>query len=164
FASNIVNGLAVAASSYTGRFLGAQKPWLAEEYSKQISRMGLMFSIVMGSGFVLAGGPIARIYTSDITVIGLVALVLKIATLIIVPQNYLAIISGSLRGAGDTKWPLVSSVIGMVVARVSLAAIFVRVFHWGLPGAWMAAVADQSIRSVLIYYRFKTGKWKQIEV
>lgn len=164
FASNIINGLAVAASSYTGRFLGAQNPGMAEEYSKEITRMGLVFSLVMGSCFVLAGRAIARIYTADITVIGLVALVLKIAALITVPQNYLSIISGSLRGAGDTKWPLVSSVIGMVVARVSLAAVFVKVFHWGLPGAWMAAVADQSIRSVLIYYRFKSGKWKQIQV
>jgi Na+-driven multidrug efflux pump len=52
----------------------------------------------------------------------------------------------------------------MIVARVSLAALFVIVFHWGLLGAWFAAVLDQSIRSILIYYRFKTGKWKLIAV
>lgn len=164
FVSNVVNGLSVAASSFTGRSLGAKKPELAEEYCRQCNRIGLAFSISVGSLFLLAGYPIARIYTSDLAVIALVVMVLKIAVLITIPQNYLSIVAGCLRGAGDTRWPLVTAIIGMVFARVSLAALFVIVFHWGLGGAWFAAVSDQSIRSVLIYYRFKTGKWKQIVV
>jgi putative MATE family efflux protein len=164
FVSNIINGLSIAASSFTGRFLGAQKPGLAEVYCRQIIRMGLIFSLSVGSLFVLAGYQLARIYTSDLAVIALAGLVLKIATIITFPQNYLAIVSGCLRGAGDTRWTLISSLIGMVVARVTLAFIFVRFFHWGLVGAWMAAIADQSIRSVLVYQRFKTGKWKKLKI
>ena len=164
FVSNIINGLSVAASSFTGRNLGANDPELAEEYCRQINRIGLVFSISIGSLFFLAGRPIARIYTSDAAVISLVVMVLKIAVLITVPQNYLSIVAGCLRGAGDTRWPLISAIVGMIVARVSLAALFVIVFHWGLLGAWFAAVLDQSIRSILIYYRFKTGKWKLIAV
>jgi putative MATE family efflux protein len=164
FVSNAVNGLSAAASSFTGRHLGAKRPDLAERYCKEMNRMGLVYSLSVGSLFFLAGGPLSRIYTSDLGVIALSAFVLKIATLITWPQNYLSIVSGCLRGAGDTRWPLVSALVGMVVARVTLAAIFVKVFHWGLAGAWMAAVADQSVRSVLIYYRFKTGKWKDIVV
>jgi len=123
-----------------------------------------VFSVAVGSLFFLAGRPIARIYTSDPAVLSLVVMVLKIAVLITIPQNFLAITAGCLRGAGDTRWPLISAIIGMIVARVSLAALFVIVFRLGLGGAWFAAVIDQSIRSVLIYYRFKTGKWKQITV
>ncbi len=164
FVSNIINGLSVAASSFTGRNLGAKNPELAEEYCRQINRIGLVFSVSIGSLFFLAGQPIAGIYTSDPAVISLVVMVLKIAVFITIPQNYLSIVAGCLRGAGDTRWPLISAIIGMIVARVSLAALFVIVFHWGLGGAWFAAVLDQSIRSVLIYYRFRTGKWKQIAV
>jgi Na+-driven multidrug efflux pump len=154
----------VAASSFAGRSLGAKNPGLAEEYCRQINQIGLIFSISIGALFFLAGYQISRIYTSEISVLVLAAFVLKIATLITLPQNYLAIVSGCLRGAGDTRWPLVSALIGMIVARVSLAALFVKVFSWGLGGAWTAAVFDQSIRAVLIYFRFKTGKWKDIVV
>lgn len=164
FVSNVINGLSVAASSFTGRNLGARNPELAEKYCRQINRIGLVFSVSVGSLFFLAGWPIARIYTSDPAVISLVVMVLKIAVFITIPQNYLSIVAGCLRGAGDTRWPLISAIVGMIVARVSLAALFVIVFHWGLGGAWFAAVLDQSIRSILIYYRFKTGKWKQITV
>lgn len=162
--SNVINGFSMAASSFTGRNLGAKKPALAETYCNELQKIGLVFSVSAGLMFLFAGSSISRIYTADQGVIRQAADVLRITILIVVPQNYLSIVSGCLRGAGDTRWPLISSFIGMIFARVSLAALFVLVFHWGLVGAWMAAIADQSVRSLLIFYRFKTGKWKEIEV
>ena len=91
FVSNVINGLSVAASSFTGRNLGARNPELAEKYCRQINRIGLVFSVSVGSLFFLAGWPIARIYTSDPAVISLVVMVLKIAVFITIPQNYLSI-------------------------------------------------------------------------
>jgi putative MATE family efflux protein len=164
FVSNLVNGLSVAASSFAGRSLGANNSKLAEDYCRQINRIGLFISLSIGLFFFFTGYQIAQIYTLDTTVLVQAALVLKIATFITFPQNYLSIISGCLRGAGDTLWPLVSSLIGMIVARVSLAALFVLAFHWGLGGAWMAAFLDQFIRSILIYFRFRNGKWKKIAI
>jgi len=162
--SNVINGFSMAASSFTGRNLGAKRPDLAETYCNELQKIGLVFSVFAGLMFFFAGSPISRIYTSDQGVIRQAADVLRITILIVVPQNYLSIVSGCLRGAGDTRWPLISSFIGMIFARVSLAALFVLVFHWGLIGAWMAAISDQTVRSILIYYRFKTGKWKEIVV
>jgi putative MATE family efflux protein len=163
-ASNIVNGLAVAASSFTGRSLGAKDADLAESYSYEIRRMGFVLSCSIGLSFFFAGYPLSMLFSSDPAVLNLSSRVLRIGALITFPQNSLAILSGSLRGAGDTKWPLISALIGMIFARVSLAALFVKVFHFGLVGAWAAALADQSVRSVLIYFRYRTGKWKRIAV
>lgn len=163
-ASNIVNGLAVAASSFTGRSLGAKDAELAESYSYEIRRMGFFLSCSIGLSFFFAGYPLSMLFSTDTTVLVLSARVLKIGAFITFPQNSLSILSGSLRGAGDTKWPLISALIGMIFARVSLAALFVKVFHLGLEGAWAAALADQSVRSVFIYLRYRTGKWKTITV
>jgi len=162
--SNVINGFSMAASSFTGRNLGAKRPDLAERYCNELQKIGLLFSVSAGLMFFFAGSSISKIYTSDQEVIRKAAEVLRITILIVVPQNYLSIVAGCLRGAGDTRWPLISSFIGMIFARVGLAALFVLVFHWGLVGAWMAAISDQSVRSVLIYYRFKSGKWKEIVV
>jgi putative MATE family efflux protein len=163
-ASNIVNGLAVAASSFTGRSLGAKDAELAEEYSYEIRRMGFILSCSIGLSFFFAGYPLSMPFSSDPSVLNLSSKVLKIGALITFPQNSLAILSGSLRGAGDTKWPLISALIGMIFARVSLAALFVKVFNLGLEGAWAAALADQSVRSLLIYLRYRTGRWKTVTV
>jgi putative MATE family efflux protein len=163
-ASNIVSGLSMAASSFTGRSLGSKDPELAEKYSYEIRKLGAVVSISIGVIFFFAGYPLSMLFTKEVPVLKLSSRVLKIAAFITYPQNSLAILAGSLRGAGDTKWPLYSAIIGMLLARVYLAWIFVVVFHLGLEGAWAAALADQSVRSVLIYFRYKTGKWKHISV
>jgi Na+-driven multidrug efflux pump len=35
---------------------------------------------------------------------------------------------------------------------------------WGLFGAWMAMFADLVIRGGMLFFRFLSGRWKQIEV
>ena len=158
--SGVVNGMQMAASSFIGRNLGAEKPELAEEYANEIRRLGLIFSTCVGASFFFFGHQLSSIFTSDPAVLNLSANVLKIATFITFPQNSLSILSGCLRGAGDTTYPLISSLIGMIFARV----LFVLVFHLGLEGAWAAALIGQSVRPILIYFRFQSGKWKEIVI
>jgi len=35
---------------------------------------------------------------------------------------------------------------------------------WGLYGAWLGVLADQALRLIFNYGRFKAGKWMQIEL
>lgn len=163
-ASNVVGGLATASSSYTGRWLGAKKSELAEKYVREINFLGLIFSLAIGATFTIFRTPISMIFTKEHDVISLSAAVLIVGGLITFPQNYGQIFGGSLRGAGDTKYPLYSSLIGVIFVRVLLANIFVKLFGWGLVGAWLAAFLDQSVRSILMYRRFKRGNWKDIKV
>lgn len=164
FGSNIVLGMSAAASSLTGRSLGAGKPELAKTYNRILSNAGLAVSGFMALAFFFFGPYLARLFTPDAQVIQITGEVLKIAALITLPQNYLSILSGALRGAGDTKWPLYSALAGMIFARVGLSLLFVLAFGWGLQGAWAAALADQSIRCIFIVYRYKGEKWLRLQV
>jgi len=83
---------------------------------------------------------------------------------ITVPQCFLAILSGALRGAGDTKWPMYGAFAGVVIARVGLAYILVVPLGMGLYGAWLAALADQCIRAVFTTVRYGRGRWTQLYV
>ncbi|MCL2498528.1 MAG: MATE family efflux transporter, partial [Symbiobacteriaceae bacterium] len=64
----------------------------------------------------------------------------------------------------DTKWTLISTFVGMWVVRLVIARILVGYMGWGLSGAWVALAADQLVRSAIIIYRYRTGKWKEIQV
>ncbi|NLY53374.1 MAG: MATE family efflux transporter, partial [Firmicutes bacterium] len=72
--------------------------------------------------------------------------------------------AGALRGAGDTRWPLISTLVGIAVVRVVLAKLFVDVLLWGLLGAWLAMAIDQCTRSAFIYFRYRSGRWKTVKV
>lgn len=163
-ASNAVMGFSTAASSYTGRSLGAKRPDLAVKYCDEIRRMGLVLSLSVAVLFCFFGYQLSRIFTSDTSVLTMAALVLKIAAVITPFQNSHMILTGCLRGAGDTKWPLANAIIGTVFVRLTVAFALVRYFHLGLSGAWVAALIDQAIRSVFMLYRYRNGGWKQLSV
>lgn len=87
------------------------------------------------------------------------------------------ILSGALRGAGDTRWPLAFTMIGFLGIRLPLAywlafdavqlpgtAVVLAGWGWGVLGAWYAMVADLTVRAALVLYRFHHGGWKLIEV
>ena len=81
------------------------------------------------------------------------------------------VLTGALRGAGDTRWPFLFTLIGMVGLRVPLAIYLgwedyelpfgtVSGLGWGIRGAWWAMVIDIFVRSALVVVRFVQGGWR----
>lgn len=157
-------GFGAAASSLVGRSLGAKRPDWAELYGWQTRRVGMYVAAFMGVVFFFGGEFLASLYTSDPVVIQNAALTLRIIAFVQTFQSSQFILAGALRGAGDTRWPLISTLVGVVGIRALLSILFVKSFEWGLVGAWVAMALDQLTRSGFIYFRYKSGHWKQIKV
>jgi Na+-driven multidrug efflux pump len=70
-------------------------------------------------------------------------------------------IGGSLRGAGDTRFPLMTSFLGLIGVRCVLAATF-TFFH--LPVIWVysSMIGDYMLKGSLLIWRFKSGHWKHV--
>jgi len=151
---------ATAAAALVGQYLGARRPDDAERCANTSRDMGLVIGLAMGLLFVLAGKYIALLYTDDPAVILASALILRIYAVAQPFQSTQFILAGGLRGAGDTTYPLYSTAIGIWAGRVVVGYVFVNFFHWGLVGAWVAIGVDQVARAVLIWVRFRSGKWK----
>lgn len=118
----------------------------------------------MGLIFFFGGRYIASLYTDDPNVINITALVLKVAAFIQPFQSSQFIIAGALRGAGDTRWPLISTFIGVAGIRALLALLFINVMHLGVVGAWYALLLDQFTRSFVVYYRYNSKQWQKAQV
>lgn len=154
----------IAASSMVGRSLGARNLHKAEEYAKETRKIGSMISTFMAIVFFFFGPQLVGLYTSDPVIIKNASMALKIIAIVQPFQSSQLILAGALRGAGDTVWPLVATFIGVFGFRVILAHILVNIMGLGLMGAWMAVLADQLIRWVFVYGRFRTNKWKHIKI
>lgn len=157
-------GFGMAATSLVGRSLGAKRPDRAEMYGWQTRRIGMFVASAMGLLFFFGGGLLASLYSDEASVIADAARVLRIIALVQPLQSTQFILAGALRGAGDTRWPLIATFVGTVGVRVSLALLFVNVFGWGLLGAWLAMAIDQTTRSAFIYFRYRSGRWKTVKV
>jgi putative MATE family efflux protein len=154
----------IAAATLVGQALGAGKPELAEKFGWQVRKIGIVAAGMMGLVFIIFAPYIMMMYSPDPNVIAKGAVGLQIMGLIQMSQATQFILGGALRGAGDTRYPLYSTFIGVWVFRVLLSLLFVYGLNWDIAGIWIAAALDQFVRSILIYNRYKRGKWKTIRV
>ena len=154
----------ITASTLMGQSLGAKNEQLARMYTRMCQRIGFVIAIGM-SLFIFFGSKIlAEFYSTDTEIIRNTMIALTIVAFVQPFQSHQLITSGALRGAGDTVWPLIAIFVGSVLIRVSLGYVFVNMIGLGLAGAWYAVFIDQFIRWLIILFRFKSGKWKNIRI
>lgn len=154
----------IAASTLVGRSLGEKKSEHAEMYSKSARQMGSIISTLVAVLFFFFGSQIVGLYTNDVEIIENASVALKIIALVQPFQSSQLILSGALRGAGDTVWPLIATIIGVLLIRTQVALFLVNQMELGLAGAWFAVLTDQLIRWALVFFRFRTGKWKKVRI
>lgn len=75
--------------------------------------------------------------------------------------GFLFTYGGALRGAGDTRSPMVVALVGTFGFRLPLVYLLGIQFDLGLRGIWYGTLLDWIGRSILIYLIFRTGRWKQ---
>lgn len=157
-------GFAVSATSLTGQSLGKNRPDMAHAYVHRTRRLGMSVSIILGVIFIFWGGNIVGLYNDDPSIVSQGAKIMMFVGLTQPLQSSQFILSGSLRGAGDTKATAIITFITVLLVRPFLAMYLINVWNMGLEGAWIAFIVDQTIRSALVLMRYNTGKWKNIKV
>lgn len=153
-------GLGIANTVLVGQSLGAGKPDQAGLYAFTAYKMGLVFMSVMGLSFFLFPEFFLGILIGNPEVVAAAVPGLRVAGLFDPLVGTGFIITGALRGAGDTKFPLYVRMLSSIVVRVSLGFLFLEVLHMGLVGARLAMGLDATLLAILVYWRFRSGKWK----
>ncbi len=157
-------GFAVAATALVGQGLGAKDPRRAERDGYTAFGIAAVMMSLMGVVFIVFARPIVGFFTSDPE---LIALGVPPLRLIGLAQPFLAstmALAGALRGAGETRVPMLVNGVSIWVVRMPLALFITQVLGWGLTGAWVAMSLDLVVRGGFIFYHFRTGKWKEKEV
>jgi putative MATE family efflux protein len=157
-------GFAAAASTLVGQNLGANNPDLAERSGWESNRLAIYLMSACGLVIFLAARPIAALFVNDAEVVtDAVSFIRTLAA----AQPLMAIdftIGGALRGAGDTRFPLVAVFVGFYGCRLAFAYVAAMVLHLSLAWVWFALVGDYLARAGLKSWRFRSGRWKQITV
>ena len=73
-------------------------------------------------------------------------------------------LGGSLRGAGDTRFPLYAILSGLFAVRLLGATIVANVLGGGVVAVWSCLLADYTTKAALLTWRFRSGAWKRVQV
>ena len=157
-------GFAVSATSLTGQSLGKNRPDMAHAYVHRTRQLGMSVSIILGIIFIFWGGNIVSLYNDSPDIVLQGARIMMFVGFTQPLQSSQFILSGSLRGAGDTRATAIITFVTVLLIRPLLAIYLINVWSMGLEGAWFAFIVDQTIRSALVLLRYNSGKWKSIKV
>jgi putative MATE family efflux protein len=145
----------------TGRLVGAGRR--DEAYGRVWSslRWGLLYTVIINTLVIIFREPIVGWFTKDPEIVRISSQVILLSILLETGRVFNIVLINSLRAAGDAQFPVYMGLISMV--GISLPLGYVLAFHanLGLAGVWLAVAADEWIRGIVMFFRWRSRAWER---
>ncbi|MFJ7889741.1 MATE family efflux transporter [Lysinibacillus xylanilyticus] len=144
-----------------GRNVGAGKKDQAYHQLWLSVRAAFAFTITMVAVVTIFRKQLMHVFTDNQEVIAIGASVLALSILLETGRTMNIVVINSLRASGDARFPVKIGFLSMVCMSLPLGYLFVFVLDWGLVGIWLAISADEWMRAIIVYFRWKSRKWER---
>ncbi|MFU8827914.1 MAG: MATE family efflux transporter [Phycisphaerales bacterium] len=165
-------GISIALTAIVGKYIGAGRMDIAVKRAWLGLWMTVVYMTLCAAVFVLFRTQLMRLFTgSDYDpetaerIIEIGSTLLILAAMFQIFDAVAISLSGVLRGAGDTMWPGVVTIVLSWVVIVGGGWYAVK-FHEeiGSLGPWIAAAAYIIALAIALFVRFLGGKWKHMKI
>lgn len=130
-------GLSSAAAVRVGQAIGRGDPEGARDAGNTAIMLGASFMSAMSVALLVFPRYIARLYTSDEMVIQAAAILLVAGAAFQLFDGVQTVSTGALRGAGDTRTPMVCHFSGYWLLGLPFGTWLCFRRHWGALGLWV---------------------------
>lgn len=144
-----------------GRHVGAGKKDDAYRQLWTSVRAAFVFTIIMVAFVTIFRKQLMHVFTDNPDVIAIGASVLALSILLETGRTMNIVVINSLRASGDARFPVKIGFLSMVCMSLPLGYLFVFILDWGLVGIWLAISADEWLRAIIVYFRWKSRKWER---
>lgn len=120
---------------------------------------GVAASIALAIGVALCGPWLLPWFTQDPQMLALVQVLLWWTVLLEPGRTFNIVLINGLRAAGDTRFPVMAGAVSMVVVLAGGSWVLGRWADWGLVGVWVAYIADEWVRGLLMAWRWQSLRW-----
>ncbi|MBN2656680.1 MAG: MATE family efflux transporter [Spirochaetales bacterium] len=161
-------GLGFAITSLVGQQMGADNPEGALRVSHLAMKVGAVYGFSMVMLFVFLAGPLVGVFArglsgADGAVVSLSKSMLRLASIYIMADVVQLVFSGTLRGAGDTKWVMYISVaMHWILALLAWIMIKVLVLHPLV--VWLGFISFVVFLGLAMFIRYRLGFWKEMRI
>jgi len=162
-------GVGIGVSTLVGRYLGQNRPDLAERSTWSASHLTLVYMGSMATGFVVFPGLFLAPFeaNADPSSFGSVwqmsVVLLRFVAVYTLFDGLYIVFSAGVKGAGDTRFVMV---VSMALSwTVMVVPVYVSVTYWrSLYLAWLFASTYIVLAGTVFVFRFRGGKWKSMRV
>jgi putative MATE family efflux protein len=157
-------GFATAAAALVGQNLGAGALDRADQAGRVATRLAVRLMSTAGLLLFVFATPIARLFVDDAAVVEDTRWFIYMLALC---QPLMAVdyaLGGALRGAGDTRFPLLTLFVGLYGCRLAFAWVVTHALGLSLPWLWAALIGDYAARAALKAWRYRSRAWQRVRV
>lgn len=151
--------LSGALAAFCGQNIGAGRLDRVKKGLRFTMYADILLGLLTFSAVYLFGDEMMRIFTKDADVIVIGKEYLLIISGFFAVHGALNVYNGALRGAGDTLFPMITSLVCLWLIRIPLAYFL---SDWlGRSGIWWAIGISITIGLIVTFIYYKTGIWKR---
>ncbi len=153
--------MGVAVSSMTAQNLGARRYERIPSILKWATLLSLSFSFLLFLAVNIAPRQIAAAFTGNAAVVFYTQRYFRVVGFSYLVFSAVFSLNGLLRGAGDTVYQLIFSIVSIIAVRIPLAFFLSRNSVLQETGIWAAILISAAVVLFLNYGYYLSGRWKQ---
>lgn len=151
--------LSGALAAFCGQNIGAGRLDRVRKGVRFTMQVNVVFGLLTFGAVYLFGEEMMHAFTRDPDVVAIGKEYLLIVGGFFIVHGALNVYNGALRGAGDTLFPMITSLTCLWLIRIPLAY---QLSAWmGREGIWWAIGISIAIGLVVTFIYYKTGIWKK---
>jgi MATE family multidrug resistance protein len=143
-------GLASAGAVRVGNAVGARDPHGASAAGWTTIALGAAFMLVAGAMFILMPRALIGLFTTDAAVIALGSSLLTIAAVFQLFDGLQGVVTGTLRGLGDTRTPMITNLAAHWLLGLPVGYTLCFALDWGAPGLWWGLSVGLIVAGVVL--------------
>jgi len=156
-------GFMIAGMTLVGQALGAKNPTQAKADALLVLRYTMLMMGILSIFMVTAPEVIARQFSDDAQTIAQASIYLIIVGLSQIPLGMQFVLSGVLRGAGDTKTTLTINLLTLWFIRI-IPAFVLSYYFENIIFVYLAMISDTLIKAIILWIVFNRGEWQKIKL
>ena len=165
-------GISIATQAMVGKSIGAGRTDEAGQRAMLGLKLAMAYMGLCALGFYIWRREGIELFLSDSTpaaeaaeVVAVGAAIMIAAAVFQVFDAIAIVLSAALRGAGDTVWPGVVSILLSYSCVIGLGLLLVEIRpQWGSIGPWVGAAVFIILLAGAMALRFRGGKWKTMSL
>lgn len=156
-------GFTIAAMALMGQGLGAKKPQQAKDDVLLVLKYTSGFMFILSFFMVFMPEKIVWLFTNDTATIEEASLYLRIVGVSQIPLAFNFVLSGALRGAGDSKKTMKINLISLWFIRI-IPAFLLSWYFENILFVYLAMISDTFVKATWLWHRFNSNEWQKIKV
>ncbi|MGC4000631.1 MAG: MATE family efflux transporter [Anaeromyxobacter sp.] len=151
--------IGIGTELLVGHLVGAGEIEAAYRQLLRSLRTGILLALAVVTAVAVAAPRLLGLFTQDAVVIATGALLLRIGLVLEPGRVFNVVVINSLRATGDVKFPVLVGLASMWGVWVPLAWLLGLKAGLGLTGVWISMAADEWLRGLLMYRRWRQRRW-----